>query len=196
MRVLIVGHPRSGTGYAAHCFRQCHWRVGHEVALADGIASWQWAVDTKIVPWGYAREGRPLPETVLHVLRDPADCVMSTAYTEQGSEAWRREHVKIPIDHMSGPIERAIWSIFGWTRLIEKLKPTHTAKLASVERAVGEITGTMPIKSSSAAVLNARPHPTQSADEIKAMRWFHPETATFWDRISADYAAARGLPDE
>ena len=189
MRVLVLGHPRSGTGYAAHCFTRAGWDVGHEQVRRDGIASWMWAVESLFVPCGDARDRGYQFDNVLHILREPAACVSSVAYTERISGTWRSQHISIPPD--AGPIERAIWSIHGWSRLItDSTPPTHTAQTEQIERAVEEITGSPPLEPSDSA-RNARPHPFRPADEIKATPWVYPETATLWDRITADYEAAR-----
>lgn len=187
MRVVVLGHPRSGTGYAARCLSVCGWEVGHENVMHDGISSWMWAVESDDVPWGTARGDTPLPDTVLHILRDPAACVASVAFTERSSEEWRGRWVTLPID--CDDIERAVWSLFGWTRLIEKSQPTHRAKLEDIERVVSEITGAPP-PPPCVHLFNVRVHRQLSADEIKATPWVYPETAQLWDRITADYAAA------
>jgi hypothetical protein len=187
MRVLVLGHPRSGTGYTALCFRQCGWEVGHEKVERDGISSWMWAVEANAVPWGDPRGDTLLPEVVLHVLRDPAACVSSVAYTEHGSEKWRAKWIRIP--EGCGSIERAVWSIHGWSRLIESNHPTHRTKIEEVERVVSEITGAGMLPPG-VHRFNARAHREISADEIKATPWVYPETAQLWDRICADYAEA------
>jgi hypothetical protein len=148
-----------------------------------------WAVDSATMPWGDSRGATPLPENVLHVLREPAACVASVALTERGSELWRREWVRIPPVLYCGKVERAVWSIHGWTRLIEQSRPTHRAKLEDVERVVGEIVGA-PTPSKSPHLFNARAHRRISADEIKATPWVYPGTAQLWDRIVADYDEA------
>ena len=187
MRVLVLGHPRSGTGYTAHCFRQCGWDVGHEKRGRDGIASWMWAAPGEwSVPWGDPRGDTPLPETVLHIMRNPAACVSSVAYTELNSEPWRSGWIRIPED--CGVIERAVWSIYGWSQLIESNHPTHWAQLEWVEKTVRRITGVKP--RGLPASVNSRMHCQVSADEIKATPWVRPETAQMWDRITADYYGA------
>lgn len=43
--ILIVGHPRGGTGYSASLCNQVGLDVGHESVGSDGISSWMFAVD-------------------------------------------------------------------------------------------------------------------------------------------------------
>ena len=95
MKVVVLGHPRSGTCFAAHCFQRAGWDVGHEYLAPDGISSWMWAVDTPDIYYGDARDGTPLPEIVLHLLRAPAACVSSVAAVENGSEEWRRKWISV-----------------------------------------------------------------------------------------------------
>ena len=187
MRVLVLGHPRSGTGYTAACFRQCGWEVGHEKLERDGISSWMWAVCSRDVPWGDARGDRRSPPVVLHILREPAACVASVAYTEFGSDEWRAKWIRIP--EGCGVIERAVWSLHGWSRLIESHRPTHRAQIELVEKAVRKITGIKP-RLPEGTRINGRGHALVSADEIKATPWVHHETAVLWDRICVDYAEA------
>jgi rhodanese-related sulfurtransferase len=48
--LLIAGHPRTGTGYAAALCRQLGVDVGHEKLGASGISSWMFAVDAEANP--------------------------------------------------------------------------------------------------------------------------------------------------
>jgi hypothetical protein len=186
MRLVVLAHARSGTSYTAACFRAAGWDVGHERIGRDGIASWMWATDAEEVPLGPPRGYYPLPETVLHVIREPAAAVSSITHTEQASEEWRSRWVPIPPS--AGPIERAVWSLHGWTALIRDLRPTHTAQLRHVEAAVETITGSPPghVKGSR----NARLHPALSADQIKATVWQCPETAQLWEEACMSYEEA------
>jgi hypothetical protein len=186
MRVVVLAHPRSGTAYTAACFRRAGWDVGHEWLGTDGIASWMWAVQSAHVPWGVPRLETLVADVVLHVMREPAAAVSSIAYTEHQSEPWRARWVDIPED--AGSIERAVWSYYGWNRLIARQRPTHTAQLEQIETAVTAITGRA--FDALTAYRNQRHHPSHSADEIKATVWEHPLTATLWDHTNAIYQEA------
>lgn len=184
MRVVVLAHPRSGTMFAAHCFQRAGWDVGHEVRGKDGISSWSWAVDGTAY-YGVCRKG-PLPGIVLHILREPAACVSSVAETELGSMPWRRKWIEIPD---ARPIERAVWSIYGWNELIRReCNPTHTTQLRDIRYAVYDITGRVP--DPLVGFRNDRPHRVYGADEIKATPWKCNATAQLWDRLVTDYEAA------
>ena len=185
MHLIALAHPRSGTRYTAHCFRQAGWHVLQEELGEDGIASWMWAVESDEVPNGTPRTCPLDAEVILHVMRDPAAAVSSIAFTEESSEAWRSRWVHIPMD--AGPIERAVWSYYGWNRLIDAQHPTHRTQLEEIESAVEEITGTAPYDPS-VVWFNSRPHQRLPADRIKATTWKHEETAIIWDAVTAMYA--------
>jgi hypothetical protein len=181
MRVVVLAHPRSGTGYAAHCFRSVGWDVQHEQAGSAGISSWMWAVDSPQVPWGLPRNGYALDgvETLLHVMREPAAAICSIAYVEQASEPWRRQWIEIPLE--CNAFERAIWSYYGWQALIDANKPTRRAQLEQIERVVGEITGRDPIfmiaeTPSKRRGINSRSHPTFPLGQLSHMAFKYKKT--------------------
>ena len=184
MRVVVLAHPRSGTGYTAWCFQCGGWDVGHEKIAHDGISSWQWAVKSDAVPWGAPRGERSLPETVLHVMREPAAAISSIAFTETSTEDWRAKWVHIPRD--AEPIERAIWSYLGWNLLIQAQGPTHRAQLESIETMVAAMTRQYPLLVPKGH-RNDRMHASLSADQIKATPWRYPITTQLWDRVNAMY---------
>jgi hypothetical protein len=179
MRVVVLGHPRSGTGYTAACFRRAGWDVGHEKIGQHGISSWMWAVDSDEVPWGEPRFGTPLPGIRLHIHREPAAAVSSVAFTERSTEAWRSRYVPLPFD--AGPIERAVWSLHGWAMLVRESGPTHIAQIEQVEESVEEITG-VPLAASTDD-RNTRQHGTLSADQLNGRGWKHAGTESLWEGL-------------
>lgn len=82
--VLVVGHPKSGTGYMAKLLQAHGLGVGHERMGRNGIASWMFAAVTTSVPHSFDGSARALFEFhyVLHVVRHPLPVIASTAYTE------------------------------------------------------------------------------------------------------------------
>ena len=55
MSYLIVGTPRSGTGYTAKMLQSSGIMVGHECCLDDGISSWLCTFDSESSPYGPTR---------------------------------------------------------------------------------------------------------------------------------------------
>ena len=165
MRYCILGHPRSGTGYMARLFQTVGRDVGHEKLGIDGIASWQWAVATDVVPWGEPRGAREslAAYEVIHVMRDPVAAVSSVACTEAPSEAWRRRWIHIPV---GSPIERAIWSLLQWNLLVRSQRVDHTTSLDGAPELVARLTGEEPDHEAAFASRNQRPHPELAEHEI------------------------------
>jgi hypothetical protein len=145
-----------------------------------------WAVRCSHVPWGEPRVGPLEAGRILHIMREPAPAVCSIAYTDLISEPWRSRWVDIPVE--ADPIERAIWSYYGWNRLIMRNRPTHNAQIENIESTVETIVGTKP-KAPSIEWLNSRKHPNHSTDEIKSMTWIDPLTAVLWDHLQTMYEA-------
>lgn len=44
-KFLILGHPRSGTGFMSILLQRYGYRVGHEWMMEDGISSWMLVVE-------------------------------------------------------------------------------------------------------------------------------------------------------
>lgn len=126
-KILIMGHPRSGTGMAAWLFRSCGFDVGHERLGKNGISSWFWAVPDSSPPYGatpvdYEYE----PDLVIHLIRKPIDCVSSVTYTEHVTEPYRAKHFE-GIDHQL-PHVRACQSIYAINNAIDLFIPDFTVK--------------------------------------------------------------------
>jgi hypothetical protein len=148
-----------------------------------------WAVTSDSVPYGIPRAWPIEFNVVLHVIREPAAAVSSIAYTEQSTEAWRSKWVEIPAD--ADPLERAVWSLYGWNQIISQHPPTHRAQLEWVERTVEEIAGPMRHHTDSNVLwFRRRPHPRLYADQIKASPWKHEDTARLWDGLVSQHAEA------
>lgn len=113
---LVLGHPRGGTGFAAACLG-----LGHEKVNELGTANWMWAVQDSTYPWGDQRGPGFFAWTdVVHVFRDPLGCILSTAFTDGPSLAWRRTHVSIA---QGTALEMATESYLQWHKLIRRNWP-------------------------------------------------------------------------
>lgn len=123
MKILITGHPRSGTGYCAQLCRSYGLQVGHEVMLEHGISSWLFAPLSWYRPPFHPQEGARMDydfDKVLAVIRNPIDIIASTAFTEeQHSQHWRSTFVFIP--QGASEIVRAAYSVVGWYKMINAL---------------------------------------------------------------------------
>ena len=132
---LILGHPRSGTGYMAQLFTALGLPVGHEKVEPHGISSWMFAVDAPTVPYTFDGKTRRdiLPRYVFQVVRDPLDVVASMAYTVPEEDAWKFIAQYAPVERDAPSLIRAAQSVIGWNRLIAKHDPHPT--IVNVESA-------------------------------------------------------------
>jgi hypothetical protein len=115
---LIIAHPRSGTGYASKLFSFNGIEIGHEKMMKRGTSNWQYAVDCEFYPYTNEPKNNYKFKHIIHIVRNPLDCINSVAFTEWQSEPFRREHIEIKGGNI---FERAIDSIFEWTILCQKI---------------------------------------------------------------------------
>lgn len=123
---LVVGHPRSGTGYMAKLFQAYGFDVGHERMGEDGISAFQYAADAE-APWTHCRRGAYKFGTVIHVVREPRKVIASAAATLHNA-SWEYMHrfVSFPCDACS--VARAVWTWVGWNKLIESWTKSITTR--------------------------------------------------------------------
>ncbi|MDO9640973.1 MAG: hypothetical protein Q7J44_20770 [Pseudotabrizicola sp.] len=132
-RLLILGHPRTGTGHAAATLRAWGLDIGHEADGKDGICSWMLAVEDE-APWAadeVARHRAALRyKLLLHVVRSPVDAIPSIIREDRHaplSLAYRRKHVlerfDIDICAAATELETSVMSLVYWSRLIAAQKP-------------------------------------------------------------------------
>lgn len=87
---LIIGHPRSGTGYMSKLFQYFGFEVGHERVWKHGVSAWQFTVDTEsIPPWCKSKRGNYDFKYIIHVVRNPKNAIPSIFYTEDTRKASR-----------------------------------------------------------------------------------------------------------
>jgi len=133
-KFLVVGHPRTGTGYAASLLRQLGFDIGHEKAGDDGLSSWMFAADAERYPYAQddiAASRRSLHWNILlHIVRDPATAVASIMRDNIWAPPFyqfRREHILkqtgVNLDAYTGNFERSVMSLICWSRMILQMKP-------------------------------------------------------------------------
>jgi hypothetical protein len=132
--ILIIGHPRCGTGYAAKLCKQMGLDVGHERLGADGISSWMFAVEADENPYALDDVARSRHALVWKYLVMPvrdlvtaAGSVMRDSTYAPPSYAFRRDYILrllgIDLDKFKTPLEQAVWSVTSWCRIILEQNP-------------------------------------------------------------------------
>ncbi len=123
-KFLVLGHPRSGTGYMATLFQRFGYDVSHEKMGKDGISSWMFAVEENQVFMDRSLNRKNYQfEHTLMTMRHPNDIVSSIYYT--GDMKGRSLHYRqayLPLENYQG-IEKAVQSVVGWYALIEQQDP-------------------------------------------------------------------------
>jgi GR25 family glycosyltransferase involved in LPS biosynthesis len=132
--MVITGHPRCGSAFAADLCNQLGVKIGHERVARDGISSWMFAVNGECpfardvlagnrerVRWKYL---------VLYVrdLRSALPSVMREhTYAPDAGYEYLRRHILdgrgIDLNRYPDPAERAAWSIILWTDIVYQQHP-------------------------------------------------------------------------
>lgn len=147
--LLFVGHPRSGTGFAAELCGQFGLQIGHEDDGKDGISSWMFAVDAEENPWALspvARTRRALHwDTLIQVVRDPATAIPSIIRENRHAPAsydFRRTHIVAEtgtdLDSFESEADRAVASLCLWNRIIRDQSPAFVCRIESDHAALAE----------------------------------------------------------
>lgn len=118
MRLIGLGHPRSGTAYFSKRASDYGLKVGHEKMGLDGISSWLWTAKQKEVPWGpgFAPPQEGTIDLPIYILRDPIPLIGSVYYTEGASVEWRASMLNRESKELDGPNGAAI-SCLDWIEL-------------------------------------------------------------------------------
>ncbi len=122
--ILITGHPRSGTKYAASLFCVNGKAIGHEMMAKHGISAWIYAVRPKepIFTFDESRRQDYEFDTVIHIMREPLSAIASIVLTEAYSEPYRAKF--IPVE--GNEWERGVLSYARWNKLIQTQMPDMT----------------------------------------------------------------------
>lgn len=119
MKILGVGHPRTGTGYTSKILKSWGLDVGHETLREDGTVDWSLSIAKKSL-WQnvYFKEWNW--QKVIYCVRDPKESIPSIIFTEdtrEDSVNFRASYLPY-YNRSRKPIEKAIDSIVGWDQLI------------------------------------------------------------------------------
>lgn len=128
--LLLSGHPRCGTGYAAALCRANGLDVGHEADGADGICSWMLAVNKK-APYSKdsiasLRDGLSWSGLIC-VTRNPIEAIPSimvdNIYAPPSYEFRRQailDEFDIDLNHLATNFQRAVASYAYWYKILLK----------------------------------------------------------------------------
>jgi GNAT superfamily N-acetyltransferase len=129
LKILGVGHPRTGSKFLQVLLNSWGFSVFHEGNGLDGIVSWQFATESdpplisyrkdtinqNITPKNYKFE------TIIYHVRDPYFSIPSIAFTETYSLNFRSEWGKFDISE--NILETTLKSILSWDELVQQKNP-------------------------------------------------------------------------
>jgi len=127
--LLVVGHPRCGSGYMSGLLQASGLDVGHEKMGRHGISSWMFATDDDKMPFAQDKYSVSRKTSYfqycIHHVRDPRVAVPSIMRDNKYSAPsfqFRRRHIRkrfgIDLQDYTSEIERAVLSYVYWNRMI------------------------------------------------------------------------------
>ena len=125
-KILVLGHPRTGTGYTAKLLQSWGLDVQHEKMGEDGTSDW--SLTTRIQSlWQKVEYSDFMWNNLIYCVRDPRESIPSIAYTEQMTLSFRKSfNRRIGNENL---ISSAIVSILEWDKMIDSLNPSITYRI-------------------------------------------------------------------
>lgn len=96
-KLMITGCGRSGTRYITFILRRLGLNVGHEELDSDGIASWCYAVNADVLPWGAPAKNLAF-EHIFHQVRHPLQVIPSACSFKDSSWLFICQHIPCSMD--------------------------------------------------------------------------------------------------
>ena len=158
MKVLVMGHPRSGTGYAAKLFQSFGLQVGHERMEENGISSWFFGLKDTNPPYDAAPYDASFkPDLTINIVRKPLPTISSVAYTEFMTSLYRQ--TRLQYGHCNNQLESMI-SIDRYTDYVrEHFDVNHIVKTEHLDAFCLEILKLEQKTILPGKAINSRPHP-------------------------------------
>lgn len=129
-KILVIGHPRTGTGYTSKLLRSWGLDVQHEKMGKDGTSNWTYAATESDTPLFDGKFSDHEWHTIIYCVRDPKGTIASVAYTEDTNEHslnYRKKWGKYKLT--DNKLTNAIRSIVTWDKLISKINPHVTFRI-------------------------------------------------------------------
>ena len=123
-KILVVGHPRTGTGYTSKLLQSWGLDVQHEKTGKDGTSNWTYVAvhaDRALFDKSFKSEDW---HTIIYCVRDPKGTIASVAYTEDINKDSLEYRLKWGNYKLTAnKAGNAIRSIVAWDKLIQKINP-------------------------------------------------------------------------
>jgi len=119
-KILIIGHPKCGTGYISKLFQNWGYDIGHEQMGKDGISSWMMTVNAEKYPFPNPLLKYYNFENIICILRHPLKSIQTIhAVSDQNKicKEFREKYIgKIDNNSFNG----ACKSYLKWNKLAIK----------------------------------------------------------------------------
>jgi hypothetical protein len=175
VKILGLGHPRTGTGYTAFLLKSWGLDVGHEVLASDGIVAWPLAIEKG--PFLYIKDiaNKINPELIIYNVRNPKDSIPSIVYTEDTKEESLNFRIENGVIKSVNRVEMAINSILQWDKLISKKNPDFVYRIEDQSQNLFDFIVSKGFEveyTPSKEVINARDHESLESlkDEMLSVR--------------------------
>lgn len=131
-KLLIIGHPRCGSGFASQICKDVGLDIAHERMGGDGISSWMFAVDSWNYPFGieYASNNKYVKfDRIVQHIRNPFEALPSIIVENRVSKsfAFRDRHIRrylgISMNDYDSEVNKAALSFLGWHLMCQEKKP-------------------------------------------------------------------------
>ena len=128
-KILVVGHPRTGTGYTAKLLQSWGLDVQHERMGEDGTSDWSLASGDKSL-WQDVNFKDYEWDIIIYCVRDPRESIASIAYTEDINNISLSHREKwAKFKRANNRLVTAIVSLTSWNSMIMKLEPDFIFKV-------------------------------------------------------------------
>jgi len=125
-KYIIIGCPRSGTGFASKFFN-----IGHETLNKNGISSWCLVNDPPLYGPSLEEVKIKFPETpIFHQIRNPIDTISS--FLSMSDVAWDYFHKSLNLNHLNSKVKNGMEIYYKWN-VRSKQIATLTYKLENIE---------------------------------------------------------------
>lgn len=187
-KILVVGHPRTGTGYMSKLLSSTGLEIGHEWIGSDGMSCWMFATEDGNYAPGPRGDIRGLSrkdfefQHIIHLVKNPFTSMSSIVNVENavlGSYEFRKKYVYI--NDRGSRLEKAVQSFLGWHEMIEK--NIRSSRVIQIENSQAQL------KSFLADINlpnNYKVLPPTDYNTRKGKKQYSEITQSEWDNLSVD----------
>ncbi len=114
-KFIIIGCPRSGTGYASKFFN-----LGHEKFNKNGISSWCLVKNPPLYGPSLKETQLKFPKVpIYHQIRNPTDTISS--FLSMQERAWKYFNIQLELDSNTSKLKRGMEIYYKWNQLAKNV---------------------------------------------------------------------------